>query len=147
VPADVVLRRAAIQEILGVRHAVLRPRLPLDTARFDGDDEPVTHHFGAFLPAGDTVACVSCLRRPRDGMDAWQVRGMATRPDLAGRGIGGALLAFAVAALRAEPGPRLLWCNARVSALGFWERAGWVVASDVFDIPGVGPHRVLERRV
>jgi GNAT superfamily N-acetyltransferase len=71
---------------------------------------------------------------------------MATRSDLARRGIGGALLAFAVEALLAEPGPRLLWCNARVSALAFWERAGWAVASDVFDIPGVGPHRVLERR-
>jgi GNAT superfamily N-acetyltransferase len=140
------LRRATLEEILSLRHAELRPGRPLATARFDGDDEPATRHFGAFLPAtGAVVGCVSCMRRPRAGTDAWQIRGMATRGDLTGRGIGRALLAFALDALRTEAGPRLLWCNARVTALRFWERAGWSVASDVFDIPGVGPHRVMER--
>lgn len=146
-PPDVVLRRATVDEIVGVRHAVLRPGLPLETARFEGDDEPATHHFGAFLPAGENVACVSCMQRQRDGADAWQVRGLATRADLAGRGIGRALLAFALAELRDEAGARFVWCNARVSALDFWKRAGWSVASDVFDIAGVGPHRVLERQI
>lgn len=145
-PADLELRRASLEEILSLRHAVLRPGLPLDTARFDGDDERQTRHFGAFLAdTGEAIACVSCMRRPRDGADAWQLRGMATRADLAGRGIGRVLLAFALDALGAEGGPRLLWCNARVTALRFWEREGWAVASDVFDIPGVGPHRVLRR--
>lgn len=147
-PADLELRRAALDEILPLRHAVLRPGLLLDTARFAGDDEPATRHFGAFpRPGGAAVACVSCMRRPRAGADAWQIRGMATRADLAGRGIGRALLTVALDGLRAEDGPRLLWCNARVTALRFWERAAWTVASDVFDIPGVGPHRVLERRL
>jgi GNAT superfamily N-acetyltransferase len=86
------------------------------------------------------------MRRPRDGRDAWQVRGMATRGDLVRRGIGRALLRHALAALRDAGGPELLWCNARVAALGFWEREGWVIVSEVFDIPGVGPHRTLERR-
>ena len=138
------LRRATLEEILSLRHAELRARLPVESARFDGDDEPTTHHYGAFLPAsGENVGCVSCLRVPREGADAWQVRGMATRGDLVRRGIGHALLSFAVAALRAEDGPRLLWCNARTTALDFWEQQGWMVASDVFDIPGVGPHRVM----
>src|SRR5262245_40900364 len=141
---NVELRRAALDEILSLRHAVLRPGLPRETAEFDGDAEAATRHFGAFLrETGDVVGCVSCMRRPHDGSDAWQVRGMATREDLAGRGIGRALLAFTLAALRAESGPRRLWCNARVTALRFWERAGWTVSSEVFDIPGVGPHRVL----
>jgi GNAT superfamily N-acetyltransferase len=145
-PAGLELRRASLDEIVALRHAVLRSGLPLDTARFDGDDEPATRHFAAFgTSTGEAVACVSCMRRPRDGADAWQVRGMATRADLAGRGIGHALLAFALDALRAEGGPRLLWCNARVPALRFWEREGWAVASGVIDIPGVGPHRVLRR--
>ncbi len=140
------LRRVTLDEILPLRHAELRPGRPLETARFDGDHEPSTRHFGAFLrDSGGAVACVSCMRRPRAGADAWQVRGMATRGDLRGRGLGRALLLFALDALRAEDGPHLLWCNARVGALRFWERAGWSVASDVFDIPDVGPHRVLER--
>lgn len=139
---DVWLRAATIEEILPVRHAVLRPGRALETARFDGDLDPATRHFGGELRAtGEIVACVSCLRRP----DAWQIRGMATRADRQGRGIGSALLGFALETLRAAPGPPRLWCNARVTALDFWLRNGWTVASDVFDIPGVGPHRVLER--
>ena len=143
-PVDLTLRRAALDEILPLRHAVLRPGLARATAQFDGDHDPATRHFAA-LSGATVVGCVSAMRRALDGVDAWQVRGMATRDDLAGRGIGRALLASATEALRAEPGPRLLWCNARVTALRFWERAGWEAVSDVFDIPGVGPHRVLRR--
>ena len=140
------LRRATLDEILPLRHAELRAGLPVESARFDGDDDPTTRHYGAFLPAsGKNVCCVSCMRAPREGADAWQVRGMATRGDLVRHGIGHALLSFAVAALRAEDGPRLLWCNARTTALGFWQHEGWTVASEVFDIPGVGPHRVMQR--
>jgi GNAT superfamily N-acetyltransferase len=147
-PDDLELRRASLDEILPLRHAELRPGLPPETARFDGDDEPDTLHFGAFLRAtGAPVACVSCMRRPCDGQDGWQVRGMATRGDLVRRGIGRALLRHALAALRDARGPELVWCNARVAALGFWEREGWAVVSEVFDIPGVGPHRTLQRLV
>src|SRR5262249_7565505 len=127
-------------------HDELRAGLPLEAACFAGDDEPTTRHFGAFPRAGgEPVGCVSCMRRPRDGVDAWQVRGMATRADLVRHGIGRALPAVALEAVRAEPGPGVLWCNARVSALGFRERTGWTVTSAVFEIPGVGPHVVLER--
>jgi len=147
-PDDLELRPATIDEILPLRHAELRPGLALDAARFEGDGEPATRHFGAFRRAtGELVGCVSCMRRARHGEEAWQVRGMATRGDLVRRGFGRALLQHALAALRRGPGPRLVWCNARVGALGFWERQGWVVASEVFDIPGVGPHRTMERRL
>jgi len=147
-PDDLELRRATIDEILPLRHAELRPGLPLEAARFDGDDEPETRHFGAFLrSSGEPVACVSCMRRPHGGEDAWQVRGMATRGDLVHRGIGRSLLRHALAALRDARGPELLWCNARVAALEFWEGEGWAVVSEVFDIPGVGPHRTLQRRL
>jgi GNAT superfamily N-acetyltransferase len=140
------LRRATLDEILPLRRAVLRPGQPMEAACFDADGDATTRHFGAFvLASGENVCCVSCMRVPRQGADAWQVRGMATRGDLLRRGIGHALLSFAVAALRAEDGPRLLWCNARTTALDFWEHEGWTVASDVFDIPGVGPHRVMRR--
>jgi GNAT superfamily N-acetyltransferase len=147
-PDDLELRRASLDEILPLRHVELRPGLPLEAARFDGDDEPATRHFGAFVRAtGVPVACVSCMRRPRGGQDAWQVRGMATRGELVQRGIGRALLRHALAALRDARGPELVWCNARVAALGFWEREGWAAVSEVFDIPGVGPHRTLQRLV
>jgi GNAT superfamily N-acetyltransferase len=142
--SDVVLRRAALAEIVALRHAALRPGLPPESAAFDGDDAPDTHHFGAFDGA-DAVGCLSFMRRDRDG-EAHQLRGMATAAALRGAGIGRALLTFAEEALVGDTGIVGLWCNARVESIGFYERLGWAVVSDVFDVPGVGPHRVMVRR-
>lgn len=138
------VRRAQLGEILALRHAELRPGLPRATACFDGDDAPDTWHLGAF--EGDVaVGCASFVRQPWvDGADAWQLRGMATRTDRVGRGIGAALLRFAETAI---PEPRLVWCNARAAAVGFYARCGFTVESDVFDVPTVGPHRRMLRRL
>jgi GNAT superfamily N-acetyltransferase len=139
--ASPIVRRATLAEILDLRHGELRPGFPRATADFDGDDEPATIHIGAFDRAGSVVGCASLMRRPLDDADAWQLRGMATRADRVRRGIGARVLATAVAEARAAGGPRLLWCNARVGAVPFYERQGWRVISDVFDVPTVGPHR------
>lgn len=141
---EVVLRKASLDEILPLRHAVLRPGMPLESAAFDGDDAPDTHHFGAFDGA-EAVGCLSFMRRDRDG-DAHQLRGMATSPAVRGAGVGRALLALAEASLVAETGIPRLWCNARVESIGFYDRLGWVAVSEEFDVPGVGLHRVMVRR-
>lgn len=143
----VTVRVASLAEILALRQEELRPGLPPEDARFDGDDEPATRHVGAFLDeTRENVACASFMARPWQGDPAYQLRGMATRAELVRRGLGTALLRFAEPLLRTS-GTRLLWCNARVGALGFYERLGWTVTSEEFDIPGVGPHRRLVRRV
>jgi GNAT superfamily N-acetyltransferase len=134
-----------LAEIMALRHAVLRPGLPLAAAAFEGDDEPTTRHFGAFLPSRETVGCLSLVRRPWRGAPAHQLRGMATAPAHAGRGIGRALLDMAARAVEAESGLRLLWCNARTQAAGFYQRVGWEVVSGPFEIEGVGPHYLMRR--
>jgi GNAT superfamily N-acetyltransferase len=141
---QILLRPAGLVEILPLRHAVLRPGLPRETAMFAGDDAAATRHFGAF-EGREAVGCLSFMRRDRDG-PAHQLRGMATRSDVQRLGVGRALLDFATEALVAATGVRGLWCNARVESIGFYERLGWVVVSDEFQVPGVGPHRVTVRR-
>ena len=42
--------------------------------------------------------------------------------------------------------PRLLWCNARVPAMGFYQKLAWQVVSDEFHIPTAGPHVKMVRR-
>ena len=140
-PPSLTVRRAALADILPLRHAVLRPGRPLATAHFDGDDAPDTLHLAAWLN-GAVVGCASLMRRPWRDEPAWQLRGMATRADLARRGIGAAVLAAAEQA--AAP---LLWCNARLAAVPFYARCGWTVVSEEFDVPDVGPHPEMVRRV
>jgi GNAT superfamily N-acetyltransferase/cation transport regulator ChaC len=140
----VTIRRASLDEIFGLRHRELRPGRASETARFDGDEEPTTCHYGAFVTEERApVGCVSFMARPHAGEPAYQLRGMATRAGLTRRGIGSALLAQALPALPEEARARLLWCNARLAAVPFYARLGWTVVSPLFEVPGVGPHHVM----
>ena len=133
-----IVRAARLDEILALRHAVLRPGRPLASASFDGDLDATTRHVAAF-DGTQLVACATVMRRPFAGEDAAQLRGMATAAHRTRQGIGTAVLHY-VEALMASEAVDLLWCNARTSAQRFYASQGWTAASDVFDIPDVGPH-------
>ena len=135
-------RRATIGEILALRHAMLRAGFPIESARFDGDDDPRTRHFAA-LDRGAVVGCASFMRADYDGRPAWQLRGMAVAQALQRQGIGTRLLAVAEAVCCDQP---TLWSDARIAAVAFYERHGWRTVSDTFDIPTVGPHRRMVKR-
>jgi len=139
-----VCRRATIHEILDLRHKVLRPGRPLETAEFPGDDQPGTRHFAAY-DDGVTVVCLTLMQSIWEGSRAWQLRGMATDVSVQGRGYGTELMRFAMADVAREGWSDLFWCNARLAAVPFYERNGWRIASEAFDIPVIGPHHKMIR--
>ncbi|HUC13735.1 MAG TPA: GNAT family N-acetyltransferase [Acidimicrobiales bacterium] len=129
-------------EVLGLRQAVLRPHQRPDEVRFPDDEGPGTAHFCAQDDDGQVLGVVSVMRqRPpwRPDLDAWRLRGMATAPEWRGTGVGSALLG-AVFDHVADEGGGLLWCNARLAAVGFYERSGMVTTGDVWEEPVIGPH-------
>lgn len=145
-PPEITFRRVAVEAILPLRHRILRAGLPFDTARFDGDYETTTRHYAA-LSGDAVVGCLSLMPSEWEGRPAWQLRGMAADGHVQGRGLGRRLLQVAVGeAARDEPG-WIFWCNARTSAIGFYEKLGWQVRSEPFDVLTAGPHvkMVLER--
>lgn len=137
---DVRVRRAGAGDVVDLRHAILRAGLPRETAVFENDDNPESRHVVAVDADGRTVGCATFHFTTWDGGPAWQLRGMATDPAFRGTGLGKAMLAFAESGLRAETPVRQLWCNARVPAIGFYERLGWHVVSEPFEVPTAGPH-------
>ena len=50
-----IVRRATAEEVWPLRHAVLRSGLSFDTAKFDGDLDDTTRHFGTFAGQERTV--------------------------------------------------------------------------------------------
>jgi len=44
-------------------------------------------------------------------------------------------------------GKPLIWCNARTSAVEFYRKLGWEILGTEFDVPDVGPHFHMWRRV
>jgi GNAT superfamily N-acetyltransferase len=137
-----MIRAITAEETIEVRWPVLRPGFPRETAIFAGDELASPKHFGAF-DGGRLVGVASIYFVPlperASVAPAWQLRGMATLPEVRGRGFGCSLLAACVAHVRAG-NVALLWCNARISAAPFYAKHGWRTLGAEFDIPTVGPH-------
>ncbi len=132
-------RRATLEEIVPLRHRILRAGMPLSTASFEGDDASATRHYVA-CHKGAVVCCLTLVPSPWEGQAAWQLRGMATDSAVQGRGLGRRLLEHAIADAKRDEPQRIFWCNARTSAIGFYKRLGWRAVSEPFDVPTVGPH-------
>ncbi len=150
-------------QIIDLRHRVLRAGLPRDSAIFDGDDEPYAIHLAAILESQEVVGCCTFIRRAWNDAPAWQLRGMAVENALqrggeqtqaavqsktvSRKGVGSTLLIFAENLPEIRSYSSQLWCNARESARGFYEKYGWHIESERFDIPTAGPHFRMSRRL
>jgi GNAT superfamily N-acetyltransferase len=133
-----VVRAVPVADTRELRQRVLRPNQSLD--------ELATHEPPAVFAAGgfDRAELVAVgLVGPEGAPGSWRVRGMATLPHARGRGAGGAILRMLVGHA-SEHGAARVWCNARVPARGFYERAGFAAISEEFSIPEIGPHYVME---
>ncbi|MFZ2957972.1 MAG: GNAT family N-acetyltransferase [Candidatus Ozemobacteraceae bacterium] len=94
------------------------------------------------IAAGSQIVGGKSLK-PGEPEPAWQLRGMAVSASYQGGGIGRSLLHYAETELAAASPVRLWWCNARVSALPFYQKLGWTIASGEFSVDGIGLHRKL----
>lgn len=137
---------------LDLRHRVLRPNQPPAACVYPLDEAPGTLHLGYRDENGAIVGIASVFREPppeSEAQNAWRIRGMAVDPQNQGRGIGAALLrgliAYAQAQQKANDPPGLLWCNGRTTVEPFYLAQGFTRVGDVFDLPPIGPHVLLER--
>ncbi len=149
------------QVVRPLRRAVLRPQFPAEQSEYPADDDPHSAHIAvrrasplveehSTSPGAGVAAVGTVLRGPPpwepQRVDGWRVRGMATRPDARRQGLGGLVL-HALLDHVAAHGGGLVWCNARVPALGLYHRAGFVARGEVFDLPGIGLHMCMWRTV
>jgi GNAT superfamily N-acetyltransferase len=134
-----------VEEIVDLRHAVLRAGLARETAYFPGDRDLGTVHLAA--KHGQTVvACATVLVNQWEGRRACQLRGMAVDPAFQRRGVGGRLLAE-IERVAVQNGVGLIWANARAPAADFYRKHGWETVSEQFEIPTAGPHFKMVRKL
>ena len=139
--AAVHLRRITPDEAFPLRFGILRRSLPPAESRYPQDHDPRTVHLGAFMD-GRLVTVGSFLPDAQeDGLaeGEFRLRGMVTVPEHRGAGLGGTLLDRGVV-LVARQGGRLVWCNGRTGAVGFYRRHGFGPVGEEFETPGTGPH-------
>jgi predicted GNAT family N-acyltransferase len=88
----------------------------------------------------------SILPDPREDASqptSWRIRGMAVREDMRGSGMGGTILQALIDHASAQSLPAEIWCHARANARSFYVRFGFVLESDLFDVPHLGPYVLM----
>lgn len=142
------IREITATETYPVRHPVLRAGKSVETCRFDEDDSGSTTHFGLF-EHGKLSGVASLFRNSHPGFNEprqFQLRGMAVLDDYRGRGFGEQLVQTAEEkAMRAAAD--LIWFNARINAVGFYEKCGYKITGKPFEIGDIGLHFVMFKRM
>jgi ribosomal protein S18 acetylase RimI-like enzyme len=132
-------RQIPIEQTRVLRQSILRAHESVE--QLAAHEPPDAYAVGAF--ERDELLAVGFVA-PDGPPGSWRVRAMATVAAARGRGLGGAVLAALVEHAR-EHGAARVWCNARTPARAFYERAGFRVISEEFEIAPIGSHYVMER--
>jgi GNAT superfamily N-acetyltransferase len=140
------VKRISGKDTLVLRQQMLRPGKELSDCVFSGDSDEQSFHLGAFVDKKLVSVASFYLDSNPAFPDEFQyrLRGMATLPEFQKRGFSQALLKTAFPIIKQNM-CKILWCNARVSALGFYEKVGFTIESQEFEIPGIGPHVLMKK--
>lgn len=128
--ANLTLKPIAAEDTLALRHSVLWPDKPFDYVRLPDDEDGF--HLGGFVD-GELVSVISLFVTEGDETTPRMARfrKFATAPAHQGRGIGTQLLNHVIEQAR-HRGATHIWCDARLTAAGFYERFGMRAEGDVF---------------
>ena len=121
-----------------LRQEVLYPAQKLYEMELDEDQHGI--HFGAFTD-DKLVGVVSLFQTDK----SFQFRKLAVLHEYQKMGIGNALLRR-VEEFAANEGGTVIWCNARVSAIGFYMKAGYEHTGKLFSKNGFD-YEILEKQI
>lgn len=142
------IRKISALETIAVRHPILRKGKPIESCHFEGDDLTTTQHFGLYQ--NDKLEGVISLFENNSPlfkeMHQSQIRGMAVLENNQGKGFGRQLVEHAEKTLKLQ-NIDLIWFNARENAVGFYQKTGYEIIGNSFDIPGVGIHNVMWKKL
>ncbi|MBC1446463.1 GNAT family N-acetyltransferase [Listeria welshimeri] len=140
------IKQISSEETQDIRHRVLRPEQSESNAIYPNDDLERTFHLGAF--ENDVLLGVASFYPEKSAVimnhTQYRIRGVATERRMRLKGLGTALLAEGEAKIWAR-GAEIIWCNARIVAVGFYEKHGYRKVGKSFVIPGIGEHYLMTK--
>ena len=142
---DYQIEQVGTDAIKALRYEVLWPHLENEAAcTIAPDNESSTFHLAAVY--NEKVIGVSTLivdiNEKFEPKNQYRLRAMATAPEVRGEGVGAALIEGIKKELRRK-NVKLLWCDARLTATGFYEKLGFNVKGEVYEVPNIGPHKLM----
>jgi len=133
-------------ETIDLRSRVLRPGQAIELCHYPEDNLPTSFHVGARNMNGKVLCNGTFIQQSHNFFPTakwpYRLRGMASDPCVQKQGLGSAVVRHALKILT-EKKCDLLWFNARTSAEIFYQKLGFVTIGETFDIPQIGPHKVM----
>jgi predicted GNAT family N-acyltransferase len=139
------LKRISSDTARTLRRVVLKKNQPDSEFFYPDDDSETTFHGGLFFD-NQLIAVASMFKQKhplKDLENSWRLRGMAVSHKYQRNGYGNKVLEFCIKNIK-NSNAKILWCNARLEAVGFYEKYGFKIVSDLFEIQNIGPHYVME---
>ncbi len=133
-----------------LRQQLLRPTQSVKEMDFPGDRDSTTKHFGAVEGTGELVGIASIFYVQHKHLtDAhWQLRMMATISRVRRYGVGKALVREIESYCKLQSlAPCIIWANARIGALEFYQSMGYLSKGDEFELPPIGPHQLIYKHI
>lgn len=140
------VKRIKAEETYALRKEVLRKNIDLPS-NFKGDTGEDTFHLGLFIDH-QLIGIVSFMKNNYRNLNGehYQLRGMATNEEFQGKGYGKELILYGMDILK-DRKANIVWCNARVIALDFYKKMGFQIIGEEFDIPKIGGHFVMYKKL
>lgn len=131
-----------------IRQQILWRHKNLEDCGIDVDEQEGAFHLGVFL--NDELVCIGSFFKQKhiqfSEQNQYRLRAMATLSKAQKQGAAKALLDFAFDRLQNQ-NQEILWCDARIIAIGFYEKMGFTKLGEMYKIPLIGPHYLMWKAV
>lgn len=139
------VQKISAAQTIDLRSRILRPMQAIELCNYPEDEFLSTFHLGIF--DNNKIICNGTfIQQPHEKfLEAqlpYRLRGMATDTSKQRQGLGSVIVVQSLIELN-HLGCDLLWFNARTSAEIFYKKLGFLAMPEVFEIPLIGPHKVM----
>jgi len=145
---EVKINKVDAKKIRPLRYSELRKGQDFSTTSYLRDYEEDTFHMACIVD-DKIVTCATFYPEKsikKKSNNAYRLRGMATDFNFQRKGYAAGLMKESFKELKKRECD-MLWCNARLVAVGFYKSVGLEIAGELFDIEGIGPHYYMEKEI
>ena len=126
-----------------IRHPILRKGLPIDSCKFENDNNPNSIHLGA-IENNKLIAVISALPNKCQFFPekkAYQIRGLGVLEKFRRKGIASVLIKETEIVLKNEYLIDLIWLNSRIIASKLYLKNSYISYGEPIEIKISGTHQ------
>ncbi len=139
-------KSVSLKEIQKLRKINLYSNNLSNLSKYKEDAYEKTKHYGIFKDH-KLVSGLTLIENTKGLMEKdVQIRGMFTIEGEMRKGYGSMLIKNVIIKSKQNK-VKIIWCNARISALKFYKRNKFIEVGEKFNIPLIGSHKKLARKL